>query len=332
MRASPKRPGRLLRVAPAAGGRGWESEMSKWVYSFGGGKAEGEGGMRDLLGGKGANLAEMANLGLPVPPGFTITTEVCRHFYASSKSYPTGLEEAVETALAKVGALAGRKFGDANEPLLVSVRSGARASMPGMMDTVLNLGLNDSSVAALARGGADERFAYDSYRRFIQMYSNVVLEIDHHKFEAILEEHKERSGFLLDTDVISELVKPKPDPKVTAWIEATDESLLHLSVLTLGEIRKGIAVLPDTSRRVSLEAWLDRDLALRFAERILPIDRAVADRWGRIAAQASARKSPLPVIDGLLAATALQHNLTLVTRNTKDVAAASVPVFNPWSG
>jgi len=140
------------------------------------------------------------------------------------------------------------------------------------------------------------------------------------------------SGLLLDTNIISELVKPKPEPNVTAWIEATDESLLHLSVLTLGEIRKGIAVLPDASRRVSLEAWLDRDLVLRFAERILPIDQAVADRWGRIAAQALARKSPLPVVDGLLAATALQHNLTLVTRNTKDVAAASVPVFNPWSG
>jgi pyruvate, orthophosphate dikinase len=202
MRASPKLVGRASSsVARRRREGGWEFGMSKWVYSFGGGKAEGEGGMRDLLGGKGANLAEMANLGLPVPPGFTITTEVCRHFYADSKTYPIGLDEAVETALAKVGALAGRKFGDADEPLLVSVRSGARASMPGMMDTVLNLGLNDSSVAALARGGADERFAYDSYRRFIQMYSNVVLEIDHHKFEAILEEHKERHGFLLDTDL-----------------------------------------------------------------------------------------------------------------------------------
>jgi len=174
--------------------------MSKWVYSFGGGKAEGDGGMRDLLGGKGANLAEMANLGLPVPPGFTITTEVCSYFYANSKSFPAELKEAVEAALGEVAALTGRKFGDADDPLLVSVRSGARASMPGMMDTVLNLGLNDSAVAALAKGG-DERFAYDSYRRFIQMYSNVVLEIDHHNFEAILEEHKERKGYLLDTDL-----------------------------------------------------------------------------------------------------------------------------------
>jgi pyruvate, orthophosphate dikinase len=174
--------------------------MSKWVYSFGGGKAEGDGGMRDLLGGKGANLAEMANLGLPVPPGFTITTEVCSYFYANAKSFPAKLQEAVEAALGEVAALTGRKFGDTDDPLLVSVRSGARASMPGMMDTVLNLGLNDFAVAALAKGG-DERFAYDSYRRFIQMYSNVVLEIDHHNFEAILEEHKERKGYLLDTDL-----------------------------------------------------------------------------------------------------------------------------------
>jgi predicted nucleic acid-binding protein len=140
------------------------------------------------------------------------------------------------------------------------------------------------------------------------------------------------SGFLLDTNIISELVKPKPERKVTSWIESTDENLLYLSVLTLGEIRKGIASLRDASRRVVLEAWLDSDLVLRFAERILPIDRAVADRWGRLAADAAAAKSPLPVIDGLLAATALDQNLTLVTRNTKDIAVTSVSVFNPWSG
>lgn len=137
------------------------------------------------------------------------------------------------------------------------------------------------------------------------------------------------SGFLLDTNVISELVRPKPEPKVKAWVAATDEDLLYLSVLTLGEIRKGIAALKDASRRVRLEAWLDGDLAVRFAGRILAIDRAVADRWGRLAAQAGS-KSPLPVIDGLLAATALHHNLTLVTRNTNDVAETGVPVFNPW--
>jgi predicted nucleic acid-binding protein len=137
-------------------------------------------------------------------------------------------------------------------------------------------------------------------------------------------------SFLLDTNVISELVKPRPEPRVTAWIDATDEGLLYLSVLTMGEIRKGIVSLLDSSRRVALEAWLDSVLALRFGHRTLPIDEAVADRWGRLAAEAAAAKSPLPVIDGLLAATALQHNLTLVTRNTKDVARTRVPLFNPW--
>jgi pyruvate, orthophosphate dikinase len=175
--------------------------MTKWVYSFGGDKAEGKGGMRDLLGGKGANLAEMASLGLPVPPGFTITTEVCSHFYAEGRNYPGELEAQVEAALQKVGELTGRVFGEAGNPLLVSVRSGARASMPGMMDTVLNLGLNDASVTTLAATSGDERFAYDSYRRFIQMYSNVVLDIDHHHFEDILESHKERMGYVLDTDL-----------------------------------------------------------------------------------------------------------------------------------
>ena len=138
------------------------------------------------------------------------------------------------------------------------------------------------------------------------------------------------SGFLLDTNVISELVRPKPEPKVQAWVAATDEDLLYLSVLTLGEIRKGISWLKDASRRAALEAWLDSDLALRFAGRILPIGQAVADRWGRLTAQ-TASKSQLPVIDGLLAATALHHNLTLVARNTKDIAGTGVPVFNPWA-
>jgi toxin FitB len=138
------------------------------------------------------------------------------------------------------------------------------------------------------------------------------------------------SGFLLDTNVISELVKSKPEPNVIRWIDGTDESLLCLSVLSLGEIRKGIASLPNASRRVSLEAWLDHDLVLRFAGRILDFDQPVANRWARMAAKAIAAKSPLPVIDGLLAATAMEHNLTLVTRNTKDVAVADIAVFNPW--
>ncbi|MBV9395185.1 MAG: pyruvate, phosphate dikinase [Methylobacteriaceae bacterium] len=175
--------------------------MAKWVYSFGGGTAEGKSEMRNLLGGKGANLAEMANLGLPVPPGFTITTEVCTYFYAHGKKYPDELAGEIDAALAQVGKLTGRSFGDNENPLLVSVRSGARASMPGMMDTVLNLGLNDVTVKALAKSADDERFAYDSYRRFIQMYSNVVLGIEHHNFEEVLELHKGNKGHELDTDL-----------------------------------------------------------------------------------------------------------------------------------
>jgi pyruvate,orthophosphate dikinase len=174
---------------------------NKWVYTFGDGKAEGASEMKNLLGGKGANLAEMSNLGLPVPPGFTITTEVCTAFYENGRQYPAELTQQVEAALLHVGQLTGRSFGDAKNPLLVSVRSGARASMPGMMDTVLNLGLNDVTVEALAKNSGDERFAYDSYRRFIQMYSNVVLDIDHHNFEEILENYKDRKNFMLDTDL-----------------------------------------------------------------------------------------------------------------------------------
>ena len=143
------------------------SARAKWVYSFGDGKAEGKAQMRDLLGGKGAGLAEMANLGLPVPPGFTITTEVCTHYYANGNAYPQDLERQVEAGLAHIARITGKRFGDRDNPLLVSVRSGARASMPGMMDTVLNLGLNDETVEALAKKSGDRRFAYDSYRRFI---------------------------------------------------------------------------------------------------------------------------------------------------------------------
>ncbi len=175
--------------------------MTKWVYSFGDGKAEGKSEMRNLLGGKGANLAEMANLGLPVPPGFTITTELCTYYYAHGETYPAELKGEVEAALAQIGALTGRSFGDPANPLLVSVRSGARASMPGMMDTVLNLGLNDETVEAVAKAAGDRRFAYDSYRRFITMYSNVVLGIDHHHFEELLEAYKAEHGHTLDTDL-----------------------------------------------------------------------------------------------------------------------------------
>ncbi|MDB5589942.1 pyruvate, phosphate dikinase [Enterovirga sp.] len=178
--------------------------MGQWVYTFGDGKAEGESGMRDLLGGKGANLAEMCNLGLPVPPGFTVTTAVCTYFYDHGRSYPPELEAEVRTALAEVGRITGKAFGDPGNPLLVSVRSGARASMPGMMDTVLNLGLNDETVEAVALASGDRRFAYDSYRRFITMYSNVVLGVDHHHFEEALDLYKDRHGHTLDTDLGAE--------------------------------------------------------------------------------------------------------------------------------
>ncbi|WP_417434933.1 pyruvate, phosphate dikinase [Hoeflea sp.] len=175
--------------------------MTKWVYTFGDGQAEGSAADRNLLGGKGANLAEMCNLGLPVPPGLTITTEACVWYYDNGRKMPDGLEAAVTDALVQVGAIAGRAFGDPEKPLLLSVRSGARASMPGMMDTVLNLGLNDETVLAVARDSGDERFAFDSYRRFIQMYADVVMGLDHEVFEEILEDEKARLGHELDTDV-----------------------------------------------------------------------------------------------------------------------------------
>ncbi len=194
---APKPPGKTAATKPAA-----EAVKSgKWVFTFGDGKAEGKAGLRDLLGGKGANLAEMANLGLPVPPGFTIPTSVCTYFYAHDKSYPKELKAQVEKALDHVGKLAGKAFGDAKNPLLVSVRSGGRASMPGMMDTVLNLGLNDKTVEALAEMSGDRRFAYDSYRRFITMYSDVVLGFEHHHFEDILDTFKDGQGYSLDTDL-----------------------------------------------------------------------------------------------------------------------------------
>ncbi|MFG1402521.1 pyruvate, phosphate dikinase [Xanthobacter sediminis] len=208
--------------------------MTKWVYTFGDGKAEGKADMKNLLGGKGANLAEMSNLGLPVPPGFTITTEVCTYYYAHGETYPAELKGDVEKALAQVGELTGKSFGDAANPLLVSVRSGARASMPGMMDTVLNLGLNDETVEAVAKLAGDRRFAYDSYRRFITMYSDVVMGVAHHHYEEILEHYKAQKGYTLDTELSAddwaflitkykakyqeELGKPFPqDPNEQLW-------------------------------------------------------------------------------------------------------------------
>jgi pyruvate,orthophosphate dikinase len=181
-----------------------EGAKARWVYSFGAGAADGAASMKDLLGGKGANLAEMSSLGLPVPAGFTITTEVCTRFYADGGAYPDGLADQVSAALGLVEKRVDKTFGDPRNPLLVSVRSGARASMPGMMDTVLNLGLNDDTVEGLARLADDRRFAFDCYRRFIQMYSNVVLGLDHHMFEEILDDRKDMLGVTVDTALSAE--------------------------------------------------------------------------------------------------------------------------------
>jgi pyruvate,orthophosphate dikinase len=197
LKKAPAKPVAKAAARPAAEA----AKAGKWVYTFGDGKAEGRADMRNLLGGKGANLAEMANLGLPVPPGFTIPTSVCTYFYAHDKSYPKELKAQVEKALDYVGKLTGKTFGDSDNPLLVSVRSGGRASMPGMMDTVLNLGLNDRTVEALSEMSGDRRFAYDSYRRFITMYSDVVLGFDHSHFEDILDTFKDSQGYSLDTDL-----------------------------------------------------------------------------------------------------------------------------------
>jgi len=180
-----------------------QQDEQVWVYSFGGGTADGDASMKNLLGGKGANLAEMAKLGLPVPPGFTISTAVCTAYYELERDYPSSLSPQVDAALTALEAETGKGFGNADNPLLVSVRSGARASMPGMMDTVLNLGLSEVTVQGLAKK-AGERFAYDSYRRFIQMYSNVVLGMGHDTFEHILDDYKERQDYDLDTDMTAD--------------------------------------------------------------------------------------------------------------------------------
>src|ERR1039457_1255780 len=174
---------------------------TKYVYFFGDGKAEGNAEMKNLLGGKGANLAEMTSIGLPVPAGFTITTEVCTEFYRNSNNYPKGLKAEVAANLKMVEDLMGKKFGDPDNPLLVSVRSGARAYMPGMMDTILNLGLNDVTVQGIITKSGDERFAYDAYRRFVQMYSDVVMGMPKDILEHILEQKKDEKRIHLDTDL-----------------------------------------------------------------------------------------------------------------------------------
>jgi pyruvate,orthophosphate dikinase len=175
-----------------------------YVYRFGGGVSDGGKGDKNLLGGKGANLAEMASIGLPVPPGFTISTAMCTRYYEDGEQFPQELRDEVADGIAHIEAVTEKRFGDAQNPLLVSVRSGARVSMPGMMDTVLNLGLNDATVEGLAKKAGDERFAWDSYRRFIQMYADVVLELDHGAFEEALEIAKEDNGFTLDTEMSAE--------------------------------------------------------------------------------------------------------------------------------
>ncbi len=178
--------------------------MTKWVYGFGADQTDGDASLRDLLGGKGANLAEMASLGLPVPPGFTITTDVCTAYYDNDQNYPETLKAEVDASLAAVEKSMNMKFGGSENPLLVSVRSGARVSMPGMMDTVLNLGLNDETVQGLAKQSGDDRFAWDSYRRFIQMYGNVVLGVDHHEFEDVIDGFLRHNDLKQDTDITAE--------------------------------------------------------------------------------------------------------------------------------
>jgi len=195
--------------------------MTQWVYNFGGGSAEGDTSMKNLLGGKGANLAEMASLGLPVPPGFTLTTDVCTYYYDNGEQYPDDMNDQIAIGLGQIEKSTGKVFGDSTNPLLVSVRSGARASMPGMMDTVLNLGLNDETVEGLAKLSGDRRFALDSYRRFITMYSDVVLGVHHHTYEDILEDHKETQGYVLDTEMTAE----DWDTVIKAFKEATKRAL-----------------------------------------------------------------------------------------------------------
>ena len=246
--------------------------MTKWVYAFGGGSADGRAEMKDLLGGKGANLAEMSALGLPVPPGFTISTEVCTHFYANGQNYPDDLSDQIDQALLAIENLVGARFGDEENPLLVSVRSGARASMPGMMDTVLNLGLNDKTVLGLVRRSGDERFAYDSYRRFIQMFGDVVLGVDHHHFEEILELHKEDTGATLDTEltaedwrsvitaykakIVEQTGEPFPqDPKSQAWaaVSAVFGSWMNQRAITY---RKLHGIPADWGTAVNVQAMV----------------------------------------------------------------------------
>ena len=183
------------------------SDPAKYVYSFGGGKADGKADMKTLLGGKGANLAEMSVIGIPVPPGFTITTEVCAAYYENGKKLPEAVKPQVEAAIQQMEKLAGRKFGDPADPLLVSVRSGAALSMPGMMNTILNIGLTDAAVEGLAKKTGNPRFAYDGYRRLIDMFGSVVMGVEHELFEHELDGLKKQRGVQLDTDLSGDDLK-----------------------------------------------------------------------------------------------------------------------------
>src|SRR5579864_3227848 len=175
--------------------------MKKHVYAFGGGKADGDGKMKDVLGGKGAGLAEMSRAGVPVPPGFTISTEVCNIYFQNKNSIPAEIEREIDTSLQQLESATGKKLGDAASPLLLSVRSGAKFSMPGMMNTILNLGLNDTTVEGLAKNSSNPRFAYDCYRRFIQMFGEVALDMDMKKFDEIFDQRKHKAKAKLDTDL-----------------------------------------------------------------------------------------------------------------------------------
>jgi len=198
------------------------SQHEKWVYAFGNGSADGDASMGALLGGKGANLAEMASLGLPIPPGFTITTDVCAAYYVAGKTFSDAMVQQIDAAVGDIGRGVGSAFGDAENPLLISVRSGARASMPGMMDTILNLGLNDTTVEGLATRSGDRRFAWDSYRRFIQMYGDVVLGVEHELFEDILDTFKQQGGVSQDTDLTADDLVEIVDAFKTLVAEETD--------------------------------------------------------------------------------------------------------------
>jgi len=206
-------------------GKSGKGSRTKFVYFFGNGKAEGTAKMKELLGGKGANLAEMTNIGTPVPAGFTISTEACDQFYKAGKKWPESLEQQVRENLKKLEDAMGAKFGDRNNPLLVSVRSGAAVSMPGMMDTVLNLGLSSSVVQGLIIKTENERFAWDAYRRFIQMFGDVVMNVEHEVFEHILQSKKERVGVKLDTELDANDLKEIVRLYKKAYEEATGEAL-----------------------------------------------------------------------------------------------------------